>query len=520
MANCVVCGEDLRAGPACERCGHRNDKLPDVTVGYFTNGWGVLSFLVILPPLLMLLPGISKWSANLLQPIVSTLLGPLFALVVTSIISSYVFSLRDALYYHSLKRGFRAKPGRSLAFWALAFFVASILLAFALGFALTAKDSIIGPPGYPQVLLQGMVAYGGVWHQLIKLAMTGVFIFVFVFLALSASLMAAYKYAGYVDRAHPAPIFMNEQLLVWVVLDAVEKHLEAAGPIARGMERARGQEPADLEGGLSISGMSRLDSGGIALTVHNVGLILPRENVSVREDRTWYVEADEWGRLSKVEEKSLRVTKVAEEVLAPLDAVLAQVRKLLGASAELQVRGLEQSADGSKVLTVTQTVREKLPNNAWIDKATTWRVEADAAGRVTRVKRTDERRRPETETAAPQAEPGPETARPRIAGQPQAQPLSQPRTPIAHRSRVTKRQQAQERLQAGDLSQGGGPQPVTPEPGTLAQAPVAEPVAPVADQGAGDDVPEQQETMVQDLAQGTQVQPSPSQPEEPTAQPD
>ena len=516
MANCVVCGEDLRAGPACERCGHRNEELPDVTMGYFTNGWGVLSFLLILPPLFMLLPGISRWSANLLQPIVSTLLGPLFALVVTSIISSYVFSLRDALHYHSLKRRFRAKPGRSLAFWALAFFVMAILLAFVLGFALTTKDSIIGPPGYPQVLLQGMVAYGGVWHQLIKLAMTGVFIFAFVFLALSASLMAAYKYGGHVDRVHPAPIFMNEQLLVWVVLDAVEKHLEAAGPIARGAERARGQEPADLEGGLSISGMSRLDSGGVALTVHNIGKISARENVSVREDRTWYVEADEWGHLSKVEEKSLQVTKVAEEVLAPLDAVLAQVRKLLGASAELQVRGLEQLADESKVLTIMQMVREKLPNNAWIDKATTWRVEADPEGRVTRVKRVDERRRPETETATPQAEPGPgiaqpgeTTAQPRIADPSQAQTLPQPRTTIAHRSRVTKRQQVRERLQAGDAGQGAGQQPVTPEQGTSAQAPAAEPVAQAADPGAGDAVPEQQETLVQDLTQGTQVEPSP-----------
>jgi hypothetical protein len=271
MANCVVCGEDLREGPMCERCGHRNERLPDVTAGYFINGWGVLSLLLILPPLFMLLPGISRWSTSLLQPIVSTLLGPLFALVVTSIISSYVFSLRDALYHHSLKRRFRTKSGRSLAFWALIFFVTAILLAFVLGFALTAKDSLIGPPGYPQALLQGMVEYGGVWHQLLKLAMTGAFVFVFVFLALSASLMAAYKYSAYVDRAHPAPIFVNEQLLVWVVLNAVEKHLEAAGPIARSTERAKNQEPADLDGGLSISGMSRLESGGIALTVHNVG---------------------------------------------------------------------------------------------------------------------------------------------------------------------------------------------------------------------------------------------------------
>jgi hypothetical protein len=482
-------------------------------MGYFVNGWGVLSFLLIIPPLFMLLPGISRWTARLLQPIVSTLLGPLFALVVTSIIAFYVFSLRDALHYHSLKRGFRAKPGRSLAFWALILFATAILLAFVLGFALTAKDSVIGPPGYPQALLKGMVAYGGIWHQLIKLAMTGVFIFVFVFFALSASLMAVYKYGGYVDKAHPAPIFVNEQLLVWVVLDAVEKHLEAAGPIARDAERARGQEPADLEGGLSISGMARLEGGGVALTVHNIGKILARENVSVREDRTWYVEADERGHLSKVEEKSLRVTKVAEEVLAPLDAVLTQARKLLGTSAELQVRGLEQLADGSKVLAIVQMVREKLPNGAWLDKATTWRVEADPEGRVTRVKRMDERRRAEPEAPSPQAEPGPETAQtsetaaqPRTADQSQTQTPPQPRTPITHRSRVTKRE-AREAQKAGDAALGGGQQPVRVEQGTPADTSAVATMVQDADQRAGDIVPEQQETLVHGGEPGTQVQP-------------
>ena len=514
MANCVVCGEDLRAGPACVRCGHQNRELADMTMGYFVNGWGVLSFLLILPPLFMLLPGISRWSERFLQPIVSTLLGPLFALVVTSIIAFYVFSLRDALHYHSFKRGFRAKPGRSLAFWALVLFVTAILLAFVLGFALTTKDSLIGPPGYPQALLKGMVAYGGIWHQLLKLAMTGVFIFVFVFFALSASLMAVYKYGGYVDREHPAPIFMNEQLLVWVVLQAVEEHLEVAGPPARDAERVKGPEPADLEEGLSISGMSRLESGGIALTVHNVGRILTRETLSVREDRTWYVEADAWGHLSKVEEKALRVTKVAEEVLAPLDAVLTQVRKLLGASAELQVRGLEQLADGSKVLTVLQTVREKLQNNTRAACQTTWRVEADPKGRVTRVKKTDERRRVEAEAAAPRVESGLEaaqsrgtTAQPRIANQPQPQTMPQSQTPITHRSRVTRRQ-AREVRKAGDEAPGGGQQPVRVEQGTPADAPAVALMVQDEGQRAGDVVPEQQETLVQGGEPGTQVQPS------------
>jgi hypothetical protein len=164
-------------------------------------------------------------------------------------------------------------------------------------------------------------------------------------------MMAAYLYSVYMIERLPDPIFLDEQLLLRVVLNAVRDHLDT-----------NTDSPQDLRD-LPISGMKRLEDGGISVTVHYVGAPISRNGAKIREDKTWYVEADCWGRLNKVEEKSLRVSQIAEEKaeaeepkkeekVEPED-VFARVRRLVETETRLKVRRFESLPDGSISLTLT-----------------------------------------------------------------------------------------------------------------------------------------------------------------------
>jgi len=141
---------------------------------------------------------------------------------------------------------------------------------------------------------------------------------------------------------------------------------------------------------LSVSEMKRLVDGGISLTLHNEGELAERGDFGIREDRTWYVEADRWGHLSRVDEKSLRVTKIIEQVLPPIDAVLAQVRKLLGFQVDLIVRELERLDDGGMALLLVQKGEAAPQDPNWVPQRG-WLVELDEEGRVTKIKEQDVR---------------------------------------------------------------------------------------------------------------------------------
>jgi hypothetical protein len=317
MANCAVCREDIEPGGRCPRCGSQNKGLEDVSFVYFTSFWGVLSILASFPLIFMLLPGIFGRVDAGMQPIVSLRIGGPIALISTLLISFSVFSLRETLYYYSLTRQFQRRPVRSLAFWALVCFGIAVLLTFFLGFVLTAKDLIVGPPGLGLVGARAIVAYGSTGHLVLKLVMTFCFVCVFAFFGLSASLMAALEYAKYLDEHRPDPIFMNERLLLNVVLAAVRHHLEIEGCLPPRREtslRRAGSVMSAVDDGLRMSEMDRFEHGGISLTVHIEGELIGRGDIMVREDRTWYVEADRWGHLTKIDEKQLRLTQVVAEV--------------------------------------------------------------------------------------------------------------------------------------------------------------------------------------------------------------
>jgi hypothetical protein len=265
-----------------------------LTVGYFSSFWGFLSFLVILPPLFMILPGIFRLVNDALQPIASARVGAPIALLNTMIIAFYVFSLRDALRHYTLTRHFKKKPGYSLSAYALLFFVVAILLTFVLAFDVTAKNSIIGSPEYSASEIEGLIEFGSPMHLLIKLAMTGLLIFIFVFFSLSAGTMAAYEYTKYVDAHYPDPIYLNEHRLQEVVLDTVKTEL---GP--------------DVT--LNIAGMERLEDAGIGLDLRHAGKLASAEGVHLLEEKSWRVEANRWGRVMKVQQQGARTIQLAPQ---------------------------------------------------------------------------------------------------------------------------------------------------------------------------------------------------------------
>ena len=292
MARCVVCREDILPRTRCRRCRTNNRHLEDVNplIAYWGSFWGVLSALLVLPPLLMLMPGIYGRVNEMLQPVASVRVGGPFALLSTAGIAFYVYSLRDALHHHERTLRFKEKPWNSIAFWALAFFVVAFLLAFILSFGLANKGEIVAALESSSREEVGALAYGSSDLNLLKLMMTSCLILVFVFLALATGLMAAYLYGQYIDEHRPDPIFLNERRLIKLVLPSVKAQL-------------------GIDTNPVVSGMHRRQDGGIALDLHHRGELITEGSTIVREDQTWSVEADCWGRVRKVEAKGLRLVE-------------------------------------------------------------------------------------------------------------------------------------------------------------------------------------------------------------------
>jgi hypothetical protein len=316
--------------------------------------WGALSLVMVLLTTILGWAGLSlstavegsfPWQMNqILQPIASLFVGGPIAFVCTFVIVFYMYSLRDEFHLYTHTRTFSDKPGRSIPVWALVFFVIAILLAFFLAFFLSSKDSIVAPAGFK---LEGMLEEGSMAHLMLKLAMTGCLVFMFVFLALSAGLMAAYEYGKSVDETAQPPIYVDTERLKDEVLEAVRTELK--------------------EGELEVSDIKRQERGGISLSVHHRGeKYEPKgDDVVIREDRTWEVEANSRGNLKKIEEKNLRVVQVEGATpppsegdgagdtpppAQPIDAILDQVRELVGSQTGLRVRRFEKMSDGNITL--------------------------------------------------------------------------------------------------------------------------------------------------------------------------
>ena len=283
MASCAVCREDIRSETECPRCGSDNSNLPDVTLGYFASIWAILSFLLIFVPLFILLPGVFSWVDKVLQPIASLRVSAPIALLLSLVFSFYMFSVRDALHHYTLTLGVKEKPGWPLYLWALILFIVGVLAVFFLGFAIIFKDLIVGTEGYDQTQVQGLLVYGSTAHIAFMLVMTGCLALVFACFALAAGLMAVFDYGTYVDERYPAPIYLNERLLLDVVLSGVRNRL---GGDAK----------------FQITEMRRLPDAGLLMVFFCERELTTRDGVGLSQRRKWSVKADLWGRLRELVE--------------------------------------------------------------------------------------------------------------------------------------------------------------------------------------------------------------------------
>ena len=318
----------------------RNEQRLSAVLEYLMSVWGILSFALMLVPLLMLV--LYTPVNNMLQPIASAKVGAPIALLCTFVIAFYVLTLRDALFRYTYTLPFGEKTKRPLPVLALFFFVAAILLAFILGFGLAAKDSLISVDGGKDTL-----RFGSFEHMILKLLMTGCLIFILVFLSLCASLMAAYRYGKSIPvDGDDAPLYTDEQALTKKVLAAVRQEL--------GLE----QDPA-------VSDMTRLGDGGIALTLKYRGEEIEQQDIRFREERTIVARADHRGQLIRIEEKEVRQSKVEAFQVTP---VLKAAREVLGidADAPLTVSSMERDGDGEVSVTLVHQ------GKTWLARADRW----------------------------------------------------------------------------------------------------------------------------------------------------
>jgi hypothetical protein len=192
--------------------------------------------------------------------------------------------MRDDLHIYSLTRTFREKVGTSLSIIALRFFVVAVLLTFVLGFAITSKDLIIGSR-------PGQVPADSIGRLFIAFLMTGCLVMVFSFFALASGLMAVYEFGVYADEHTPDPIYLDEQLMLDVVLRAVKEQIGDEDP-------------------LFLSEMRRTSNAGLTLLLREKGSLETVGGESLLEEKNWLVEADLWARLRKVVEQGERTVKV------------------------------------------------------------------------------------------------------------------------------------------------------------------------------------------------------------------
>jgi hypothetical protein len=127
--------------------------------------------------------------------------------------------------------------------------------------------------------------------MILKSVMTGVLILVPVMLTLAASMMSVHEYGQRLSERERRPIYMDTERLRETVIKAVRKQFNLT------------QVP-------TVSDLKRLENGGISLKVHHRKEPAKRDNITVIEERTWLVEADAHGGLTKTEEKPPRVLQV------------------------------------------------------------------------------------------------------------------------------------------------------------------------------------------------------------------
>jgi len=325
VESCAVCQEDIEPKSVCPRCGSDNAGVKDLTFGYFSSIWAFLSFLLIFAPLFMLLPGIFAWMDRILQPMVSLQVAGPISLLITLIIAFFLFSMREELHEKSLTREFKEKPSQPLTVWALTCFLLAVVFTFLLGFVITTKQSIVD-------MGQGSgLEYGGSLHLFFKLVMTGCLVLLFAFFSLSSGLMAIYEYGQLVDKESLAPIYLNEEKLLTVVLNFVQGKL---GPEVK----------------LELAQMKRLPDAGISVTLQQEGELRTEksgnEEIRLLERKGWSVEANRWGRVRKMDESSPSKIQI-KDAPKPSSASKAQGEPLTRVSTGGQAASVAQLTSGS-----------------------------------------------------------------------------------------------------------------------------------------------------------------------------
>jgi hypothetical protein len=307
VANCAVCKEDIQRGSVCPRCGSDNKGVSDNTFGYFASIWAILSFLLILAPLFMLLPMVLSRVDGIFQPIASVRVGAPIALLLTLVIAFFLFSMRDDLHEQSQSRTFRAKQGTPLPIQALQFFIVAVALTFLLGFAVASKKLLIGS-GDGQIPLDS----GG--HLFLMFVMTACLILVFAFFSLATGFMAVYEFGIYAEERTPDPIYLNERLMLRVVLSAVQQQIggEAGIPIDQLDQPI--DAPDDNKVELFLREMKRTSNAGMTLQLYEKGKLQvvgkDDQQKTLLQEKGWWVEADLWARVRKVEERGDRTIKL------------------------------------------------------------------------------------------------------------------------------------------------------------------------------------------------------------------
>jgi hypothetical protein len=242
---------------------------------------------------------------SIFQPVASVRVGAPVSLLVTMVIAFFLFSMRDDLHKQDQARTFQKKQGPSLPMRALQFFVLGVVLTFVLAFAITSKDMLIGPG-------PGQVPFDSFGHLLLKLVMTGSLVLLFATFALASGYMAVYEFGLYYEERTPDPIYLNERLMLDVVLTAVRRHI---GNIGRSVDRldelAVAADDAKIE--LFLIKMERTVDAGMTLLLHQKGTIPAKfkdKDEPLLEEKRWLAESDLWARLTKMIEQGPRTVKV------------------------------------------------------------------------------------------------------------------------------------------------------------------------------------------------------------------
>jgi hypothetical protein len=289
--------------------------MTDLTLGYFLSIWAILSFLLIFVPVFMLLPKILSTLHNILWPIASVRVAAPIALLITLIIAFFMFTMRDDLHDYSQSITFKEKKGIPLPIYALVLFAIAIVLIFFLGFAITTQEQLVTMPGAMTPQIRGQLVYGSTGHLVLAFLMTGCLVGIFASLGLALGLLAVYDFGLYAEQRTPNPIYLNEQLMLDVVMRAVKHQLDP------GVE-------------LRLSEMVRLSDAGMKLLLHHSGKLVTEGNVTLLEEKGWLVEADLWARMTQMVEQHPRSIQVKREL--PPDTVPAEGAALVPTRAASQ----------------------------------------------------------------------------------------------------------------------------------------------------------------------------------------